>query len=344
MCPACTNVWARDLGNYRNPVEMFKCNELKRFYGPINTVEGHLKTHELKNFQINNHMFLDGEHSTKVLMSINQNPYYAFQRSSKLTYFVDLTIRKLPQLPYGAKYLCVFGKSAPIEAKPTRSGLSCVTPVLPVRPNIPEGKDHVYVELAVRSSETRTNFVHRPFAFYDCSVHTMCKSCVTSNWPCNWCMFENKCTHNISSCTKTIVGENNPAESLVKGRSFCPSFDIKDEILVPNGVRKEITIDVLHLPSPERIQCLVEMEGAKELINAKVKNNKVICAETMYSYHTAVGRLQAKLTVFWNRNYHIDTTNTTTEDQTVVCVKRSPENIYVPGVKGAAIIANNVWI
>lgn len=53
---------------------------------------------------------------------------------------VELTILKLPQLPYGARYLCVFGESAPILAKPSRNGLSCLTPVLPARPRIESGK------------------------------------------------------------------------------------------------------------------------------------------------------------------------------------------------------------
>ncbi len=31
--------------------------------------------------------------------------------------------------------------------------------------------DHVLVNLAVRSSETDTDFIQRSFIFYDCSVH-----------------------------------------------------------------------------------------------------------------------------------------------------------------------------
>ncbi|KAG1679056.1 Plexin-B [Nymphon striatum] len=226
---------------------------------------------------------------------------------------VELTILKLPQLPYGARYLCVFGESAPILAKPSRSGLFCLTPVLPARPRIAPEKDHVYVDLAVRSSETRTDFVHRPFAFYDCSVHTTCKSCVTSNWPCTWCMYENKCTHNASSCKmRKIFGENNPVESFVKGKSFCPAFNIKEQILVPNGIRKEIVIDVTHMPTPqEGFQCLIEIEGAKELVSAKVRGSKVICAETMYSYLAKVKEINARLTITWNQNHYIDTTNIT---------------------------------
>lgn len=43
----------------------------------------------------------------------------------------------------------------------------------------------------------------------------------------------------------------NPTESFVKGKSYCPAFNIKEQILVPNGIRKEIAIDVIHMPTPQ---------------------------------------------------------------------------------------------
>ena len=122
---------------------------------------------------------------------------------------VELLIYQLPQLPFGANYLCVFGNSSPIPARVSRNGLSCMAPSIAVRPAIPSGVDHIAVSLAVRSSETDTDFIQRPFVFYDCTVHKTCKSCVTSSWACNWCMHENLCTHNTSSCARrVIVGEN----------------------------------------------------------------------------------------------------------------------------------------
>ncbi|GBM37592.1 Plexin-B [Araneus ventricosus] len=84
---------------------------------------------------------------------------------------VELVINQLPQLPYGAHYMCVFGKSTPVQAKVTDQGLACLAPVLAERPPIPTGKDHVSVDLAVRSSETNKDFLNRLFAFYDCTVH-----------------------------------------------------------------------------------------------------------------------------------------------------------------------------
>jgi plexin A len=122
---------------------------------------------------------------------------------------VQLSIRTLPDLPSGAKYKCVFGGADPIDASVSTSGLTCVSPPVHKRPKIPEDQDHVLVPLSVRSSETNKDFVSRNFAYYDCSRHTTCRQCVRSQWACNWCVYENKCSHNTTSCQRTVVsGEN----------------------------------------------------------------------------------------------------------------------------------------
>lgn len=131
---------------------------------------------------------------------------------------VRLTIRTLPALPPGAKYKCVFGNAEPIDAELTESGLSCFTPDISSRPNIPPNKDHIMVPLSVRSSETNKDFVSRNFAYYDCGRHSTCGECVRSNWACNWCVYENKCTHNVSACHQRsiIIGENVSRLTLIK--------------------------------------------------------------------------------------------------------------------------------
>ncbi|UYV63082.1 plexB [Cordylochernes scorpioides] len=240
---------------------------------------------------------------------------------------VELVINQLPQLPYGAHYLCVFGDSAPITARVTHNGLACMSPLVGARPPLPPGQDHVVVDLAVRSSETETDFIHRPFWYYECSVHRTCKSCVTSTWACSWCAHENLCTNNASLCKRrVIIGESNPQNSLIKGRQHCPSFNLDDDLLVPNGVRREIAIGVKNLltpmvrsfrPQPRRLfcgmndgfQCVVEIEGAKEVVFAKIQDNVVLCAENIYNYQQEVGELQASLTVLWNGDTFIDKTN-----------------------------------
>lgn len=139
---------------------------------------------------------------------------------------VQLNIRTLPELPHGAKYKCVFGNADPIDANVTEYGLSCLTPDVAARPEIDSKQDHVLVSLSVRSSETNKDFVSRNFAFYDCSRHTTCADCVRSKWACNWCIYENKCTHNTSICQRTVISGNNVSRpSLeIEFASFCTFF------------------------------------------------------------------------------------------------------------------------
>lgn len=125
-------------------------------------------------------------------------------------------------MPSGAKYRCVFGQADPIDAGVTMSGLSCSTPSVTARPSIPTGQDHVLVPLSVRSSETNKDFVSRNFAYYDCTAHKRCTDCIQSQWACNWCVYENKCTHNTSNCQRTIIsGENVSIEFQVDYCYFC---------------------------------------------------------------------------------------------------------------------------
>ncbi|KAL1450839.1 hypothetical protein WDU94_003154, partial [Cyamophila willieti] len=227
---------------------------------------------------------------------------------------VHLTIRTLPELPYGAKYKCVFGNSEPIDAALSASGLTCATPSIPNRPNIPENQDHIYVPLSVRSSETNKDFVSRNFAFYDCSFHTKCVDCVRSQWACNWCVYENRCTHNISTCQRNVIsGENNPTRLATHGANECPRFKKpREPILLPNGIPKEIVLEVDNLPHPQvghtGFQCIVNIEGAKMMVPARMENSRyIVCDKTTYFYEANSGEYEATVSMVWNRNHHVDT-------------------------------------
>ncbi|XP_046633766.1 plexin-B-like isoform X2 [Daphnia pulicaria] len=250
------------------------------------------------------------------------------------TAVVQLTIRTLPDLPLGAKYKCVFGDADPIDATVTATGLSCPTPDLQSRPAIPTTSvsvansvltpsltgssqhtvtDHVLVPLSVRSSETNKDFVSRNFAYYDCSRHTTCSSCVKAQWACNWCVHENRCTHNASTCQRTVVsGENNPAHLMTHGAGYCPRLKrpADEDDLVPSGVARELVLEAENLPHPQAghagFQCLVDIEGAKMAIGARIEAGRyVVCDKTTYSYEANVGEYEAQVSVVWNGDHYV---------------------------------------
>jgi len=245
------------------------------------------------------------------------------------TTVVQLTIRTLPDLPAGAKYKCVFGDADPIEAAVTATGLSCLTPDLQSRPAIAASAstsssssssssssvtDHVLVPLSVRSSETNKDFVSRNFAYYDCSRHTTCGTCVKAQWACNWCVHENRCTHNASTCQRTVVsGENNPAHLVAHGAAYCPRLrkpSDEEDVLVPSGVARELVLEAENLPHPQAghagFQCLVDIEGAKMAIGARIEAGRfVVCDRTTYSYEAGVGEYEAQVSVVWNGDHYV---------------------------------------
>uniref|UniRef100_A0A336MLE9 CSON001779 protein n=1 Tax=Culicoides sonorensis TaxID=179676 RepID=A0A336MLE9_CULSO len=222
---------------------------------------------------------------------------------------VQLIIRTLPELPYNAKYKCVFGNSDPIDANVTDNGLVCATPQVRFRPMIEPGKDHISVPLSVRSSETNKDFVSRSFNFYDCSRHDTCRKCVQSQWGCNWCIYDNKCVHNVTMCRNS--------GGVISDQSYCPHFKHNAApILLPNKVRKEIRLEVENLPRPQNSHtgfvCHVDIEGAHMALPARVENSKfVVCERTPYSYEAAISEIEARVEVLWNRNHYIDSTNIT---------------------------------
>lgn len=128
---------------------------------------------------------------------------------------VQLVIRTLPELPINAKYRCVFGNSTPIDAIVLENGLSCQTPSVNNRPIIAGQADHVSVPLSVRSSETNKDFVSRSFSFFDCGRHDTCRRCVQSEWNCNWCIYDNKCVHNQTTCRNSASVINQASVSFL---------------------------------------------------------------------------------------------------------------------------------
>lgn len=217
---------------------------------------------------------------------------------------VQLIIRTLPE-PFNGKYRCVFGNSTPIDAEVLANGLSCMTPPLSQRPQIPTNMDHILVPLSVRSSETNKDFVTRSFAFFDCSHHSTCQMCVHSSWDCKWCIYDNKCMHKMEQCRNS--------EKVISKEFECPHLKRKkDPILLPVRVPKEIRFEIENLPKPKSAHsgflCTVQIEAAQMLLPARIENNRVVvCEKTPYFYEEHIYEYQAKVDITWNRQHYIDT-------------------------------------
>ncbi|KAM8702809.1 hypothetical protein ACLKA7_005158 [Drosophila subpalustris] len=217
---------------------------------------------------------------------------------------VQLIIRTLPE-PFNAKYRCVFGNSTPIDAEILEHGLACATPPIEQRPQIASNMDHVLVPLSVRSSETNKDFVSRSFAYFDCSHHVNCQTCVRSSWGCNWCIYDNKCVHQSDQCRNM--------EQAIATETQCPHLKRnRQPILLPVRVPKEIRLEIENLPRPKSAHagylCTIQIEAAQMLLPAHIESNRiVVCEKTPYFYETNTHEYEAKVEITWNRQHYVDT-------------------------------------
>ncbi|XP_038069507.1 plexin-B-like [Patiria miniata] len=220
---------------------------------------------------------------------------------------ITLTVQQLPDLGTSQSYECHFGS---FESPATKNGevLECTSPPSDGIPAIPQGDDAVRVDLSVESSETSVQFIDTDFYFYECSTHTSCVSCVGSRWACDWCVFENRCTHESSTCTRAneiiVTGDNNPTASAVKGPEFCPQLlNQTAEVLLPNDIMRSITVMTSNLPDKAEIssyKCSLDVEGSLQAVNADRNGDRITCQDKAYTYQSNdEPEMEVGLSVSW---------------------------------------------
>ena len=98
---------------------------------------------------------------------------------------------------------------------------------------------------------TGPDFVATNFTFFDCTTYTSCTECVSSSYPCDWCVDGHRCTHDTAeNCRNDILvtGVNRIGPSIRSGPGFCPRINatasVSTEILVSHGIKKSIRVKV----------------------------------------------------------------------------------------------------
>ena len=65
--------------------------------------------------------------------------------------------------------------------------------------------DYFTAKLSVRMT-TGPDFVATNFTFFDCTTYTSCTECVSSSYPCDWCVDGDRCTHDTAeNCRNDIL-------------------------------------------------------------------------------------------------------------------------------------------
>lgn len=129
---------------------------------------------------------------------------YQLQRTTART--LELVIDHLPNLK--EHLVCAFkthDKEIITNATKKRNGVNCTTPRTDLLPQIEEGRHHFTARLSVRTANG-PDLVSTDFTFFDCSTHSSCTRCVSSQFPCDWCVEAHRCTHDTAeNCRNDIL-------------------------------------------------------------------------------------------------------------------------------------------
>uniref|UniRef100_A0A8C5H4A1 Sema domain-containing protein n=1 Tax=Gouania willdenowi TaxID=441366 RepID=A0A8C5H4A1_GOUWI len=206
-------------------------------------------------------------------------------------------VSDVPDLSLGIT--CSFGNLTEVEGQVNGNQIVCVSPAAKDVPLIPTDQ----------GTHTHTH-TH---------THTdVCLSCVNSAFRCHWCKYRNLCTHDPSSCSFQ--------EGRVNGSEDCPQLVRSEQILIPAGEVKPITLKAKNLPQPQSGQrgyeCVLHIQGVSHRVTAlRFNSSSVQCQNSSYLYEgMKISELPVDFSVVWNGNFIID----------------NPENIQVHLYKCAA--------
>uniref|UniRef100_A0AAY4DSD9 Plexin-A2 n=1 Tax=Denticeps clupeoides TaxID=299321 RepID=A0AAY4DSD9_9TELE len=232
-------------------------------------------------------------------------------------------VTDVPDLSAGIT--CSFGNLTEVEGQVNGNQILCVSPAAKDVPIIPtdQGRRTVITPLKMcllrlNSKETGQMLVSTEIKFYNCSLHQLCLSCVTSAFRCHWCKYRNLCTHDPSSCSFQ--------EGRVNASEDCPQLVRYEEILIPTGEVRPITLKARNLPQPQSGQrgyeCVLHIQGVTHRVTAlRFNSSSVQCQNSSYIYEgMKISELPVDFSVVWNGNFIID----------------NPENIQVHLYKCAA--------
>ncbi|XP_008474176.1 plexin A3-like isoform X1 [Diaphorina citri] len=244
-----------------------------------------------------------GDSRDVVITSITPNK---IQSSTART--LDLAIENLPELP--GQLLCVFtiGETTlTTEAIKQTNGIKCTN-----IPSIPVGLHNITAKLSVRS-----DFFTTKFNFFDCNSYSSCTQCVSSDFPCDWCMNGHRCTHDTAeNCRNDILitGVSRVGPSFRSGPAFCPTIIGTNtgsrEILVASNSKKAVNVKV-HIVSQfiaqSRFECQFNIESRVFSVNAQLRDDDVIhCDPMKFTYTSQLSNINASFAVIWGGSKPLD--------------------------------------
>uniref|UniRef100_A0A1B6HCH7 Sema domain-containing protein n=1 Tax=Homalodisca liturata TaxID=320908 RepID=A0A1B6HCH7_9HEMI len=245
------------------------------------------------------------------ITTVNPNQ---LQRTTART--LELVIDNLPTL--SGQFQCAFtalDKSLTTNATRKPYGVNCTTPRTDLLPSIPQGQHHFTAKLSVRMTNG-PDFVATNFTFFDCNTYSSCTQCVSSSFPCDWCVDGHRCTHDTAeNCRNDILvtGVSRIGPSYRSGPGFCPTINATSggstEILVSSGLKKSLRVKV-HIIGQFIVQtrfvCQFNIEGRVTSVNANLLGDTIYCESMEFSYTSKAPNITATFAVIWGGSKPLD--------------------------------------
>uniref|UniRef100_A0A915PJ57 Sema domain-containing protein n=1 Tax=Setaria digitata TaxID=48799 RepID=A0A915PJ57_9BILA len=228
--------------------------------------------------------------------------------------FLNIELENLPNL--GGQLTCIFDfgtlfGSLSTLAQPN-GGLDnrvrCPTPNS--LPEIPSGAHSLVARLAVSNSIEGPPLAYTNFTFYDCSRFKLCSACVSSSFPCDWCIESNQCvagstTENRCRSQQLVNGVERSGPSSRKGPSHCPRIVAAErDFFVASGKNRQISVVVENARKfMTDFKCQFKIEHSMHERLAKKKGSVIICDDMKFDFYGpgyGNGTAVANFSVIWS--------------------------------------------
>lgn len=226
-----------------------------------------------------------------------------------------LKIDNLPSVD--GPLLCGFtyqGKTEVTDVTRHLDHISCLTPPTDVIPSLGDSSHDLVAKLSVRMVNG-PDFAATNFTFFDCSSYTTCTECVSSPYPCDWCVVGHRCTHDTGeNCRDDILvtGVKQTGISKRSGPSHCPRINTttdSSEILIAAGLPRRIQVKVHEIPellNKRQFSCQFNVEGRVRQVDAKLLDSVIFCDPMEFTYTSIVPNITASFAIIWENSKPLD--------------------------------------
>lgn len=231
------------------------------------------------------------------------------------TRILSLSIENLPSVE--GQLQCGFTSHGRTEITPANrsyNGLTCVSPQTETLPPLIATAHDMVSKLSVRVANG-PDFAATNFTFFDCSSYTTCTDCVSSPYPCDWCVSNHRCTHDTGENCRNdllVTGLKQRGQSLRSGPKHCPRINTthgSPEILVSAGLSRRIQVQVHEIPPvimATRFACQFNVEGRVRQVNAQLLADTVFCDPMEFTYANSAPNITASFAIIWDNSKPLD--------------------------------------